>query len=79
MKKFVVTKEVPRDELETAAECGVSLEEEFDEYAKAEFGKTLLEEMSNVNFGNEYKIAFEKSKENLPGITRFSYAMKIYM
>lgn len=37
MKKFMVTKEIPRDELETAAESGVSLEEKFDEYAKAEF------------------------------------------
>ena len=79
MKKFMVTKEIHRDELETAAESGVSLEEKFDEYAKAEFGKTLLEEISNVNFGDEYKIAFEKSKENLSGITRFSYTMKIYM
>lgn len=79
MKKFVVVKEIPSNELKTAAECGVSLEEKFDEYAKAEFGKMLLEEMSNVNFGNEYKTVFEKNKEDLPGITKFSYAMKIYM
>lgn len=77
MKKFMVTKEVPKEEFETASECGVSLEKEFDEYAKAEFGKMLSVEMSNIKFENRYNVTFKKSKENLPGIVKFSYIMKI--
>ena len=77
MKKFRVIKKVPRDELETASECGVALEEKLDEYAKVNFGRMLPKEMLNVDFNKEYKITFEKSKEDSCGTIEFSYTMKI--
>ena len=77
MKKFRVIKKVSRDELETAVECGVALEEKLDEYAKVNFGRMLPKEMVDVDFNKEYKITFEKIKEDSCGTIEFSYTMII--